>query len=673
MIIDDKRKLARDSAASMGDSFDSFNAGDVAVAQSLEQSAVPVGTPPEPFLRTPIGEAEIMQAYQTLMKYKEGKANLERRIIENEQWYKLRQWESMRRQRAKTEPGEQVEPVSAWLLNSIANKHADAMDNFPSANFLPREEDDKQEAKMLSSIMPVVMDQCDFEGTYSRIMDDKIQSGTGVYGVFWDASKHNGLGDIDIVAVDLINLFWESGITDIQQSRNVFYVTLQDNDLLEQQYPQFEHRLGGPVIDVTKYVYDDSIDTTNKSAVVDWYYRKQGPDGKTVLHFCKFIAGYPEPLFATENEPEYAQRGWYDHGLYPFVFDVLMPCKGTPCGFGYIDIGKSAQEYIDRGDKAVLENMLFNSRPRHFIRKGGGVNEEEFADVTKDFIHVEGNIGDENVRPVQTNPLGQIYLTILENKVQELKETTGNRDVMNGGTTGGVTAASALAAMQEAGSRLSRDMNKGSYRAYRKVNLMCLELVRQFYTVARMFRIVGKSGEEQFVSYSNAGLQPQPQGTMVNGVPMEMGVEVGFRLPLFDIEITAQKQSPYTKMAQNELALQFYSAGFFAPQNADAALSCLDMMDFDHKDFVMQKIQMNGTLFQMLQQTQQFALRLAMALDAEHGTNLAGQLQQQIGAAMGTPLPGGPAPEMPELQEAGAESSITRKAREKTAAATMPR
>ena len=51
----------------------------------------------------------------------------------------------------------------------------------------------------------------------------------------------------------------------------------------------------------------------------------------------------------------------------------------------------------------------------------------------------------------------------------------------------------------------------------------------------------------------------------------------------FDVEITAQKQSPYTKMAQNELALQFYSAGFFNPQMADQALACLDMMDFPRK------------------------------------------------------------------------------------------
>lgn len=641
--------------------------GDVAVARSLEESSVPDQGQIEPFQRLPISKPEIQEAMRILQTYRQGKANLEQRLIQNQQWYKLRQWEVMRK---KEKTG--VEPASAWLLNAIANKHADAMDNFPAANILPREEGDQQEAKMLSSILPVVLEQCAFEDVFSSEQDDKIESGTGVYGVFWDSKKLNGLGDIDITSVDLINLFWESGITDIQQSRNLFYVTLQDNDLLEQEYPQLKDKLANPTIDVNQYIYDDTIDNNDKSAVVDWYYKKQ-TDGKTVLHYCKFVAGQPEPLFATENDPQYAESGWYDHGQYPFVFDPLMRCKGTPTGFGYIDVGKGAQEYIDRGDQAVLQNMLFNARPRHFIRADGAVNEAEFADATKDFIHVDGNLGTDSIMPVQGNPLNQIYVQILTNKIQELKETTGNRDVSNGGTTGGATAASAIAAMQEAGSKLSRDINKGSYRAFRKVILLCIELVRQFYDAPRCFRILGEGGAETFVRYSNAGIQPQPQGPLVPQDPMADQTEQFYRLPLFDVEVTAEKQSPYTKMAQNELALQLYGAGFFAPNNADSALACLDMMDFQGRDKVIQQVQRNGTLQQMLMETQQLALQMAAQLDGMTGSQLAPQLQAQFAQGAQMMGAGGMGPVAPvDLGKSG-ESSVTRKAREQVAESTTPR
>lgn len=607
-------------------------------------------------LKQPIDKVSIQKATLTLQKYKEGKANLERRIVDNEQWYKLRHWECMR----KTKPNE-VEPSSGWLFNCIANKHADAMDNFPSPNVLPREEGDKAEAEMLTSILPVIFDQNDFENVYDEVWTYKLKSGTGVYGVFWDKSKLNGLGDISIKKIDLINLFWESGITDIQKSRNLFHVELCENDVLISQYPQLQGRLGTSTIDIAKYVYDDTVDTSTKSVVVDWYYKKLNSDGKQILHYCKYVND--EVLFATENDPEFAKRGLYDHGRYPFEFDPLFRVEGTPTGFGYIDIGKSAQEYIDRGNQAIMQNMLANTRPRYYIRSDGSVNEEEYADMTKDFIHVDGPLGQDSILPVVGKPLNDIYVSVINNKIEELKETTGNRDVSTGGTTAGVTAASAIAAMQEAGSKLSRDNNKASYRVFRQVCLMCIELIRQFYDLPRCFRISGQNGVARFVEYSNQGILPQMQGH-------DFGIDMGFRIPLFDIEVTAQKQSPYSKMSQNELALQFFGAGFFNPQIADQALACLDMMDFDRKEFIMQKISRNGGMYQQIMMMQQQMMQLAAMIDQAHGNNdITASLAQQFG--MQTPemvrdnvLSGG--------NKSISESSTTKKARQRSNEATSP-
>ena len=585
-----------------------------------------------------IGVEQIREANNTLQKYKQGKANLEQRIIDNEQWYKLRHWECMRDKK------QQVQPTSAWLFNSLANKHADAMDNFPSPNILPREEGDKGEAEMLSSIIPVILEQNDFEETYDNVQDYRLKSGTGVYGIFWDNEKMNGLGDISILKADLINLFWEPGITDIQRSRHLFHVELADNDLLEQEYPQLRGKLSSSSIDLSKYVYDDTVDTSTKSAVVDWYYKKR-QNGRNVLHYCKYVNDVV--LFATENDPEMAERGWYDHGQYPFVFDPLFSMEGTPCGFGYIDVGKDTQAYIDRANQAIMQNMLANAKPRHFIRSDGSVNEAEYADTTKDFIHVDGSLGQDSILPVQGKPLNNVYIQVLHDKIDELKETTGNRDISTGGTTSGVTAASAIAAMQEAGSKLSRDHNKASYRAFRKVVLMVIELIRQFYDLPRCFRIIGENGTARFVEYSNANLQPQMQG-------IEMGVDMGYRLPLFDVEITAQKASPYSKMSQNELALQFFGAGFFNPQMSDQALACLEMMDFDRKQGIMQRIAQNGMMYKaaMMMMQQQ------MAPGVSGGTEESAEETVEKTEALGG--------------DGGGEAANTKKARQRVADSTSP-
>ena len=585
-----------------------------------------------------IGVEQIREANNTLQKYKQGKANLEQRIIDNEQWYKLRHWECMRDKK------QQVQPTSAWLFNSLANKHADAMDNFPSPNILPREEGDKGEAEMLSSIIPVILEQNDFEETYDNVQDYRLKSGTGVYGIFWDNEKMNGLGDISILKADLINLFWEPGITDIQRSRHLFHVELADNDLLEQEYPQLRGKLSSSSIDLSKYVYDDTVDTSTKSAVVDWYYKKR-QNGRNVLHYCKYVNDVV--LFATENDPEMAERGWYDHGQYPFVFDPLFSMEGTPCGFGYIDVGKDTQAYIDRANQAIMQNMLANAKPRHFIRSDGSVNEAEYADTTKDFIHVDGSLGQDSILPVQGKPLNNVYIEVLHDKIDELKETTGNRDISTGGTTSGVTAASAIAAMQEAGSKLSRDNNKASYRAFRKVVLMVIELIRQFYDLPRCFRIIGENGTARFVEYSNANLQPQMQG-------IEMGVDMGYRLPLFDVEITAQKASPYSKMSQNELALQFFGAGFFNPQMSDQALACLEMMDFDRKQGIMQRIAQNGMMYKAAMMMMQQQMAPGVAGGTEESAEDTVEKTEALGG------------------DGGGEAANTKKARQRVADSTSP-
>ena len=585
-----------------------------------------------------IGVEQIREANNTLQKYKQGKANLEQRIIDNEQWYKLRHWECMRDKK------QQVQPTSAWLFNSLANKHADAMDNFPSPNILPREEGDKGEAEMLSSIIPVILEQNDFEETYDNVQDYRLKSGTGVYGIFWDNEKMNGLGDISILKADLINLFWEPGITDIQRSRHLFHVELADNDLLEQEYPQLRGKLSSSSIDLSKYVYDDTVDTSTKSAVVDWYYKKR-QNGRNVLHYCKYVNDVV--LFATENDPEMAERGWYDHGQYPFVFDPLFSMEGTPCGFGYIDVGKDTQAYIDRANQAIMQNMLANAKPRHFIRSDGSVNEAEYADTTKDFIHVDGSLGQDSILPVQGKPLNNVYIEVLHDKIDELKETTGNRDISTGGTTSGVTAASAIAAMQEAGSKLSRDHNKASYRAFRKVVLMVIELIRQFYDLPRCFRIIGENGTARFVEYSNTNLQPQMQG-------MEMGVDMGYRLPLFDVEITAQKASPYSKMSQNELALQFFGAGFFNPQMSDQALACLEMMDFDRKQGIMQRIAQNGMMYKAAMMMMQQQMAPGVAGGTEESAEETVEKTEALGG------------------DGGGEAANTKKARQRVADSTSP-
>ena len=569
-----------------------------------------------------IGSAEVRKASTTLNKYRDGKASVDARAVANQQWWKLRHWEYM-----SAANDNDVKPASSWLFNLIMSKHADALDAYPEPNVLPREPNDRETAKTLSSVLPVVIEQNDFEITYDKVSWQKLIEGTGIYGVFWDSHKLNGLGDIAIQKISVLNIFWEPGIDDIQRSRNVFTLEAVDKDLLKRKYAGIEgiERVSGHGILPDKYQYDDHVDLSDKVFVVDWYYHNESD----VLHYVKYVDDIV--LYATENDPELAERGLYDHGLYPFVFDPLFPIEGSPCGYGFIDIGKNVQARIDTLNQAIDKHAIMGSSPRWFVPEGTALNEEEFADWGKPFVHVSSSqVTTETLLPVTVPALDSNYIEILNNLVVELKETTSNRDTNNGGADSGVTAASAIAALQEQAGKTSKAANRRAYMAYRQLIMICIEDIRQFYDLPRQFRITGRNMQEEFVQLSNAGMQPQQ-------LPITYpGQEAQYRLPVFDIEVSAQKMSTYTKVAQNELALQLYGQGVLAPQNADMALALLDIMDFPHKDLIEEKVRQNGTMLQLLAQYQKLALTLAAKagdanLVAALSQNIAGSLQSVQG------------------------------------------
>ena len=113
----------------------------------------------------PIGAAEAAAALQTLQRYKAGKAALDKRLIDNELWFRMGHWKNYR---DPLMPGK-AQPSSGWLFNSIANKHADAMDNYPEPMVLPRAADDQATAQALSSVLPVVLEQADYEQVYTAM------------------------------------------------------------------------------------------------------------------------------------------------------------------------------------------------------------------------------------------------------------------------------------------------------------------------------------------------------------------------------------------------------------------------------------------------------------------------------------------------------------------------
>ena len=604
-----------------------------------------------------------------LQKYKAGKQSLERRVIAAENWWKLRNRFEEDKRPGASSAGD-FRAVSGWLHNVIVSKHADAMEAYPEPVILPREPDDRAEAELLSAVVPCILEQNAFERTWSDAMWQKLKTGTAAYRVGWDPDKLGGLGDISIERFDLLNLFWEPGIADIQRSKFVFCTHLEDNDELEEEFPQLRGRLRGNPFTATRFLYDDAVSLDGKSTVVEAYYRRKRA-GRTVLHYVKYVGD--TVLYSTEEDtpqaspfrgkcpvrtlgdggaklgqvpssdpaalsvslsldssPEggakNAPPGLYAHGRYPFVLDPLFPVEGSPCGYGFVDLCHNNQTAIDLMRSAIIKNTVVGATPRYFQRIDGSVNEEEFADLGRALVHVSGNLGEDSLRQIGFSPLSGVYMDVLNSSIQELRETSGNTETSTGNISSGVTAASAIAALQEASGKGSRDSTRSSYVAYAQIVELCIELIRQFYGLPRSFRIAGRAGAEEYIRFSNAGLCPRPQ-------------PFGAALPVFDVKVSAQKRNAYSRLSQNELAMELYRMGIFDEGKEQEALSCLRMMEFDGRDELIGRITASMGLREKLDELQKYKA-LALAFARRYRPDMAEGLGVAVDPSLGAPSRG---------------------------------
>ena len=574
-----------------------------------------------------------------LQKYKAGKQSLERRVIAAENWWKLRNRFEEDKRPGAASSGD-FRAVSGWLHNVIVSKHADAMEAYPEPVILPREPDDRAEAELLSAVVPCILEQNAFERTWSDAMWQKLKTGTAAYRVGWDPDKLGGLGDISIERVDLLNLFWEPGIADIQRSKFMFFTHLEDNDELEEEFPQLRGRLRGNPFTATRFLYDDAVSLDGKSTVVEAYYRRKRA-GRTVLHYVKYVGD--TVLYSTEEgegdttvgdgteavpcEVDSAIApnaiGLYAHGRYPFVLDPLFPVEGSPCGYGFVDLCHNNQTAIDLMRSAIIKNTVVGATPRYFQRIDGSVNEEEFADLGRSLVHVSGNLGEDSLRQIGFSPLSGVYMDVLNSSIQELRETSGNTETSTGNISSGVTAASAIAALQEASGKGSRDSTRSSYIAYAQIVELCIELIRQFYGLPRSFRIAGRAGAEEYIRFSNAGLCPRPQ-------------PFGAALPVFDVKVSAQKRNAYSRLSQNELAMELYRMGIFDEGKEQEALSCLRMMEFDGRDELIGRITASMGLREKLDELQKYKA-LALAFARRYRPDMAEGLGVAVDPSLGAP------------------------------------
>jgi len=512
-----------------------------------------------------LSKEEVSKMLAAFRSYRDAKEKADRNVIENENWFKGNHWQYII---GNDSNAASFRPAGSYLLNGIWHRHAEAMENYPHPLLLEREEADRQRAQELSKVVPLILEKNGFRSVYSDVWWYKLKQGSGIYGIFWDNALENGLGDVSIKKIDLLRFYCQPYIENIQDSRYIFVLSLCDADEAKRRYPDADLKRGGG--EMTLKSYFGTQDCRDKVCIIDCYEKTRSPEGRNIVHLTKIIG--EKAVYSSKADPSLCDRGIYDHGMYPFVVDRFIPVEGSPFGLGMIDIGKNAQAQIDKLEYLIERNALISARPRFLVKRDGGIDPQKLSDLSVDFIECDRNVDDSSVRPLQANPLPDTVVSCRENKISELKEIIGNRDFSQGDTTKGVTAYAAISALQQAGGKLTRDAIDASYRAFADVVYMVIELVSQFYTEQRSFRITGDDGAVSYLSIKGEGKEV-------------------LSAAVFDIEVSAQKKNMFDSLSHNELILELFKSGAFEEEKRSAAIAAMNAMILDNKQSIIHSLE----------------------------------------------------------------------------------
>lgn len=561
----------------------------------------------------------VSDAQDMLRKYISYCKPYHQRMIENEEWYKARHWPRIRNEKFKDDP----EPTTAYILSTVANKHADAMDYYPKPNIRPRSAKDVAEAQKLSEIMPVELEYNDFYDAWWHVWHNKLTLGVGIYSVLFDPFANDGLGSNTINSIDPLSFICDPFVEDINKSKWVFTFELMTMEDFERSYPDSDAASANKFFEPEKYAQLAGRDTADMVLVIDGYYLETNDAGKKGVHLLKFAG---DQVLYWSKEDANATDGFYTCDIYPFLLDTMYYEKGNIFGFGLIDVVKSPQIYIDKLDQIILANAFAHSRKRHAVPRSANVNKDQWLDPSQSMVEYDGNF--QELVEIKTEPTHAAVFNHRTQKIDELKDTSSANEFSRGESGGGVTAAQAIVALQKASGKTSRASIQKSYNVFSKVIYVYIEHMRQFYDMPRDYRISDKTvqGGMRFESYDNAGLLPQP----LNELAVE-GMEQ-YRKPIFDILVEPEKRDPFSEQAHNELAKELYGAGVFNPEQYLPATVLLSMMEFDGKERIEEMLKENSQIQQQLMMGQMAVMenqKLKMIVQTLTGQDLGVQVPEK--------------------------------------------
>ena len=482
------------------------------------------------------GERELVrEAYERLEVFREGCREMHEHAREARRIVLLDDpWQD-----AAGMPQEQKTLQLNTLKSTLNNYVADQMDNMPEAVLSPERAEMEQAAEDLTDIVRFIMQQNHYEQLHQRRVEDCFATGTAVTQITWDGDMDGGQGNVALLRWPVEAFLWDPVVEDIQDARALMKVSWHPLSWYAAHYPE-----AAKYVAAEEYAHEEvgvpdawrhrqQADEERAMMLEYWYRRYDAATRKYSVHVACMAGGALLEMSEREN-PD----GLFAHGMYPFVLDVYTKIEGMPVGNGMIHEFAPMMRYVNRYARYIDENLRMSAKTRLLVRRDAQIDNTALTDWQKNIVE-GGNIDGDAVRWMTTAPLNSLAPAQMLQMQNDIKQDSGQNQFTRGETVGGVTAASAILTLQEAGGKITRLRTGVFNQGFAKMVEQIVWLVSEFYGMGRAQQVTGRDGQRHQVVWDGGkNIYPPP--------PYSVRVEV-------------QRRSPIRVQARNELFLQAYT------------------------------------------------------------------------------------------------------------------
>lgn len=584
----------------------------------------------------------VREAYKFLKIFKDGCREYHEKVRDNREIVRMK---DPYQDTGRKQEGEPKMLQLQTLKSTFNNCVADQLDNMPEAALLPERPGLESVAEDMSDVVRFVFNQNGYEELHRRRVEDYF-IGTALTQIIWDEDMDGGKGNVAVDRWPIESFLWDPQEPDIQNARALIKVTWHPLSWFAAHYPKQAVYIGSDDGEHENIGLNEALSTLNgdedRAMLMEYWYRRYDAKKRRYTINVAFMAGGA----LLEN-----RTNVYNHGMYPFVMEPFNYIEGQPVGDGLIDQLTPMMRYVNRYAHYIDENTRMAAKNRLLVRKNAQLDMNALVDFDQNII--EGtNIDDESVRWFQSKPLNGMVTQQMLQFQTDIKQDSGQSQWTRGETAGGVTAASAISALQEAGGKITREHTLMLNQGFKKIVEQVLWLVCQFYTNRQEQMITGKDGKAREVMMSASHLRGddappeemppvellQQMDMMLPGANGALGLGSRIRNhamdkakkrrknnlmpPPYTVQVQVSRRNPLRVQAQNELFIQAYTMAAQAGQQFPLKM-LFELLTVDGKDRIM------PVLEEVDQQTQQIQMLMQEnAMLKESNANMQGTLNE---------------------------------------------